>query len=66
MEEEYNMKEIKNQTVKTWYILKEANHHGFVEVGQVLMSGQDTLETFKNEDEWISRLKELNIVRLIT
>ncbi len=55
------MLEIKNHTVKTWYILTPSKHYGFVDVGQVLKSGQESLETFTDESEWIDRLNQLNI-----
>ena len=53
------MKEIKGQTVRTWYIIN-INNCGYIEVGQVLTTGQDNLETFTNEDDYYNRLGDLN------
>jgi hypothetical protein len=55
------MVEIKNHTVKTYYIAKPANHYGVVEVGDVFESGQAELETFTIEQEYLDRLEELGI-----
>ena len=59
------MKELKNHTVKTWWIMKSIDnsviHHGVAEVGQEVSSGQDELETFTVEQEWIDRLAVLGI-----
>jgi len=53
------MKEIKGHAVKTWYIIN-INNCGFVEVGQVMTTGQDYLETFTNEEDYYNRLGDMN------
>lgn len=53
------MKEIKGHTVKTWYIISIDNC-GFVDVGQVMTTGQDKLETFTREEDYYNRLGDMN------
>ena len=50
---------------KTWYICKSTDdsiiHPGYVEVGQQVNSGQDEIEIFTVEQDWIDRLVVLGI-----
>ena len=59
------MLELKTHIVKTWYIVKSTDnsiiHYGFVEVGNVMESGQEELETFTIEQGWVDRLLVLGI-----
>lgn len=59
------MVECKNHIEKTWWITKKTDnsviHYGEVEVGNVVESGQEEIETFTSEEEWIDRLEELGI-----
>ena len=47
-----------------YYIISDDNkkifHFGKVEVHQVLRSGLDTIEQFKNEEEFLLRLDQIN------
>ena len=43
------MREIKGHTEKTWYVISK-NNHGFIEVGQVLTTGEGEIETFDTEE----------------
>lgn len=59
------MLELKGHTVKTWYISKSSDnsiiHYGFVEVGSIMQSGQEEMETFTIESDWSDRLLILGI-----
>lgn len=59
------MLELKVHTVKTWYISKSSDnsiiHYGFVEVGSIMQSGQEEMETFTIESDWSDRLLILGI-----
>ena len=59
------MVELNGHTVKTWWICKKSDdsiiHYSFSEVGDKMESGQDELETFTVEQDWIDRLLELGI-----
>ncbi len=58
--------EIKDQTQDTWWIARKTDnsiiHYGMVEVGEIMESGLDILETFLNEEDWLARLLELGII----
>lgn len=49
-----------------WWITRSIDDsiilYGLLEIGQVLDSGQEVLETFLIEEEWIIRLAELGII----
>jgi hypothetical protein len=57
--------EIRDQTEDTYWIARKNDnsiiHYGLVEVGDVMESGLDILETFLIEAEWLARLAELGI-----
>lgn len=61
--------EIKDQTQDTWWIARKTDDsiitYGMVEVGQVMESGLDILETFLNEADWLERLAELGITPIL-
>lgn len=54
------------QTELLWWITRSIDDsvilYGLLEIGQVLDSGQEVLETFLTEEEWIVRLTELGII----
>jgi len=54
------MKEIKNKEV--WWIAHNDNdvvHHGKLELGSTVQTGQPNLEEFTNEEVWKARIVEL-------
>jgi hypothetical protein len=53
------MREIKGHTEKTWYVISK-NNHGFVEVGQVLTTGEGEIETFDTEESYDAKVLEIN------
>lgn len=50
-------------TVETFYICHSIDivHYGVLEPGQEVSTGQDQLETFTKESEYLNRLQELGI-----
>jgi hypothetical protein len=54
------------QTELLWWITRSIDDsiilYGLLEIGQVLDSGQEVLEIFLTEEEWIIRLAELGII----
>jgi hypothetical protein len=54
------------QTELLWWITRSIDDsivlYGLLEIGQVLDSGQEVLETFLTEEDWIVRLAELGII----
>jgi len=59
------MIECKNHTEKTWWITKKNDnstiHYGEVEVGSLVQSGLDEIETSIIQQDYIDRLIELGI-----
>ena len=51
------------QTKDTYFISHGADsvHHGFVEAGTNLDTGQPTLEKFDTEAKYLARLKQLGV-----
>ena len=54
------------QSELLWWITRSIDDsiilYGLLEIGQVLDSGQEVLETFLTEEEWVIRLAELGII----
>lgn len=54
------------QTELLWWITRSIDDsiilYGLLEIGQVLDSGQEVLETFLSEEDWVVRLAELGII----
>jgi len=66
MLEEYNMgKTIKGHKKTTYWVAISnkgiVSGYGSTEVGNETVSGQDNLEEYKTEKNYLARLKELNI-----
>jgi hypothetical protein len=58
------MKELKNHTSPKWWIARTGTniiHYGRAKKGQVVTTGQATLEQFNNEHDWKNKLKALGI-----
>lgn len=58
------MAELKDHTNKKYWIAHNESdivHYGEVEVGQVVTTGQPTLEEFDDRDLWKARLAEFSI-----
>jgi len=59
------MVDIKNHTQTTWWIAKSTDntiiHYGVVDINNIVESGQEELEMFIVEQEWIDRLLVLGI-----
>mgnify|MGYP001626780849 FL=1 len=58
------MVSIKNTQKQTFYIVRSIDnsiiHHGELEIGQSMESGQQILEVFQTEEDLNNRLSELN------
>lgn len=54
------------QTELLWWITRSIDDsiilYGLLEIGQVLDSGQEVLEIFLTEEEWVIRLAELGVI----
>ncbi len=59
------MVNLNNVTEKTWWIAMSTDktiiHEGELLPNMGLVSGQDELETFSDEQSWLDRLKELGV-----
>jgi hypothetical protein len=59
------MVKLNNVTEKTWWIAMSTDktiiHEGELLPNMELVSGQDELETFSDEQSWLNRLKELGV-----
>jgi hypothetical protein len=59
------MQELKDQVSAKWWIAHSGAsivHHGKAEVGQVVTTGQTTLEQFNTESDWKGRLRNFGII----
>lgn len=59
------MQELKNHTSTKWWIAHNNDysviHHGKVEVGQIVTSGQQIIDIYDTEQEWLDFLATKNI-----
>ncbi len=59
------MQELKDHTSTKWWITHNNDysviHHGKVEVGQIVTSGQQIIDIYDTEQEWLDFLATKNI-----